>query len=89
MLAPHRGKKSRASLEAAPSSSDDSSTSPAVVLPSSTELFYFYGQILEQCSKLFVGKPLLDLTGLQKKWLKIFAGQSFLYDTSRFNATNC
>ncbi|EJD03009.1 uncharacterized protein FOMMEDRAFT_108090 [Fomitiporia mediterranea MF3/22] len=73
MLAPHRGKKSRASLEAVPSSTDEESASPAVVLPSSTELFYFYGQILEQCSKLFVGKPLLDLANLQKKWLRIFA----------------
>ena len=75
MLAPHRGRKSRASLEATPSSSSEPSSTPAVVLPASTELFYFYGQILEQCSKLFVGKPLLDLANLQKKWLKIFAGK--------------
>ena len=73
MLSVHRSKKPRSSLEAT-SSNDDSSTSPAVVLPSSTELFYFYGQIFEQCSKLFTGKPLLDLASLMKKWLKIYAG---------------
>ena len=74
MLAPHRGKKSRTSLEATPSSVEESSGGPAIVLPSSTELFYFYAQILEQCSKLFNGKPLFDLCNLQKKWLKIYAG---------------
>ncbi|KAI5123978.1 hypothetical protein M0805_006390 [Coniferiporia weirii] len=73
MLSPYRGKKSRSSLDAAPSSSTESSPTPAVVLPSSTELFYFYGQILEQCSKLFIGKPLLDLASLMRKWLKIYA----------------
>ncbi|KAL5507261.1 VPS53 [Sanghuangporus vaninii] len=83
MLAPHRGRKSRASLEATPSSSNEESSTPAVVLPASTELFYFYRQILEQCSKLFVGKPLLDLANLQKKWLKIFAEDVLLASIKR------
>lgn len=74
MLAPHRGKKARSSLDVAPPSE---SNAPAIVLPSSTELFYFYIQIFEQCSKLFVGKPLYDLANLQKRWLRIFAGERY------------
>ncbi|KAJ7091114.1 Vps53-like protein [Mycena epipterygia] len=80
MLAPHRkgrGMRSpRPSLEVdRDSSSDDSDnkSSPIVVLPSSTELFYFYGQSLEQCAKLSTGKPLFDLSTLHKKWLRIYA----------------
>lgn len=45
-----------------------------LVLPSSTELFYFYAQNLEQCAKLFTGQPLFDLCQLHKKWLRIYAG---------------
>jgi len=44
------------------------------VLPSSTDLFYFYGQSLEQCAKLSTGRPLFDLCTLHKKWLRIYAG---------------
>jgi hypothetical protein len=78
MLAPHRGAKAnkpqpRPSLEA-PEATDDSGSSPIVVLPSSTELFYFYGQSLEQCAKLSTGKPLYDLCNVHKKWLRIYAG---------------
>ncbi|KAJ6587222.1 Vps53-like protein [Mycena vulgaris] len=79
MLAPHRkgrGTRSpRPSLEVEgnlPSDSDNKN-SPIVVLPSSTELFYFYGQSLEQCAKLSTGKPLFDLSVLHKKWLRIYA----------------
>ena len=46
------------------------------VLPSSTELFHAYAGSLEQCAKLSTGKPLFDLAGLHKKWLKIYAGMS-------------
>ncbi|KLO18398.1 hypothetical protein SCHPADRAFT_993623 [Schizopora paradoxa] len=67
MLAPHRGKKSRTSLE------ETALDKPSTVLPSSTELFYFYGQTLEQCSKLFTGKPLFDLSALFRKWLRLYA----------------
>jgi hypothetical protein len=80
MLAPHRkgrGVKSpRPSLDVEHDipSNDDNKNSPIVVLPSSTELFYFYGQSLEQCAKLSTGKPLFDLATLHKKWLRIYAG---------------
>lgn len=82
MLAPHRkgrgGKaQSRPSLDA-PSvpteDGEDSNSSPIIVLPSSTELFYFYGQSLEQCAKLSTGQALFDLCALHKKWLRIYAG---------------
>ncbi|KAJ7899048.1 Vps53-like protein [Mycena leptocephala] len=79
MLAPHRkgrGVKSpRPSLDVEHDipSNDDNKNSPIVVLPSSTELFYFYGQSLEQCAKLSTGKPLFDLATLHKKWLRIYA----------------
>lgn len=79
MLAPHRksriaSSQPRSSLEttSTPTDADDGS-SPLAVLPSSTELFYFYGQSLEQCAKLSAGQPLFDLCSLHKKWLKIYA----------------
>ncbi|KII92548.1 hypothetical protein PLICRDRAFT_37313 [Plicaturopsis crispa FD-325 SS-3] len=79
MLAPHRGSKarsSRRSLETATNPDGaDVADSPVVVLPSSTELFYFYGQSLEQCAKLSAGtgRALFDLGGVCKKWLKVYA----------------
>ncbi|KAH7923145.1 hypothetical protein BV22DRAFT_1196908 [Leucogyrophana mollusca] len=79
MLAPHRGSnatKGRASLDATPRTStdqDDTHEPPTVVLPSSTELFYFYAQSLEQCAKLSTGQALFDLCTLHKKWLRIYA----------------
>lgn len=77
MLSQYRGTKSRSSLEAvAPSSDGEDSETRAPVLPSSTELFYFYAQILEQCASLFTGQPLYDLSQLQKKWLRIYAGKT-------------
>jgi vacuolar protein sorting-associated protein 53 len=45
-----------------------------MVFPSSTELFYFYGQSLEQCANLSTGQPLHDLAEVHKKWLRIYAG---------------
>ncbi|KAK7473107.1 Vacuolar protein sorting-associated protein 53 [Stygiomarasmius scandens] len=81
MLAPHRRNKGakttpRPSLDANAGSAsveDDGNSSPIIVLPSSTELFYFYGQSLEQCAKLSTGQPLFDLCSVHKKWLKIYA----------------
>ncbi|KAI0358545.1 hypothetical protein OH77DRAFT_1420941 [Trametes cingulata] len=74
MLAQYRGPKSRSSLEATSvSSASDDAAPPVLVLPSSTELFYFYAQTLDQCAKLFTGQPLYDLCGLFKKWLRIYA----------------
>jgi len=77
MLAPHRKGKAnkpqpRASSEAPVG--EDSTSSPMTVLPSSTDLFYFYGQSLEQCAKLSTGQALFDLCTLHKKWLRIYAG---------------
>ncbi|KAF9010737.1 Vps53-like protein [Cyathus striatus] len=77
MLAPHRKPKNnrgqpRTSLETQPAAPDEESFSSSV-LPSSTELFYLYGQILEQCAKLSTGKALFDLAGVQRKWLRIYA----------------
>lgn len=78
MLAPHRKGKvvksqPRMSTESAPGQ-DDGSTPTMTVLPSSTDLFYFYGQSLEQCAKLSTGQALFDLCSLHKKWLRIYAG---------------
>ena len=88
MLAPHRGPKVRSSVDTAskpptttstprPSLSTPDEPEPVpIVLPSSTELFYFYAQSLDQCAKLSTGQALFDLCGVQKKWLKVYAGPS-------------
>lgn len=76
MLSQYRGPKSRTSLEAAGSTTDETISTPVLVLPSSTELFYFYAQSLDQCASLFTGQPLFELCALHKKWLRIYAGVS-------------
>ena len=78
MLASHRAVKSRSSLDTSHSraASEDGDGGVVMVLPSSTELFYFYGQTLEACAILSTGKPLYDLFEVFKKWLKIYAGTS-------------
>ncbi|KZT42510.1 hypothetical protein SISSUDRAFT_1041476 [Sistotremastrum suecicum HHB10207 ss-3] len=68
MLGPHRGQKARSSLD-----SVGSSDGTASVLPSSTELFFFYAKNLEQCSKLTTESPMLDLSNLYRKWLRLYA----------------
>lgn len=45
------------------------------VLPSSTELFYFYGQTMEQCGKYTTGEPMKKLGNVFAKWLKIYSGE--------------
>ncbi|KAH7107994.1 Vps53-like protein [Auriculariales sp. MPI-PUGE-AT-0066] len=68
MLAPYRGaSRARTSIDLS------ATESAAGVLPSSTELFYFYGQNLDQCAKLSTHKPLFDLCTLHRKWLRIYA----------------
>jgi hypothetical protein len=59
MLATHRASSSKAkprtSLDTTPRdsvSTDADEATPQTVLSSSTELFYFYGQSLQQCAKL-------------------------------------
>ena len=76
LLAPHRVPKTRASLDTNQSHStvDDAEQTPIVVLPSSTELFYVYGQTLEGCATLSIGRPLFDLLEVFKKWLRVYAG---------------
>ena len=93
MLAPHRGSKARSSVDTTSKPSTTTSTPRAslstpdepepapIVLPSSTELFYFYAQSLDQCAKLSTGQALFDLCGVQKKWLKIYAGPSIVRST--------
>lgn len=46
---------------------------PSAVLPSSTELFYFYREALERCAKLSTRQALLDLCKVYRKWLKTYA----------------
>ncbi|KAF7306010.1 hypothetical protein HMN09_00755500 [Mycena chlorophos] len=62
---------------------DGEEKAPTVVLPSSTELFYFYGQSLEQCAKLSTGKPLFDLCTLHRKWLRIYAEEVLISNLKR------
>lgn len=54
---------------------DSAEQTTNVVLPSSTELFYVYGQTLEGCATLSAGKPLFDLLEVFKKWLRVYAGK--------------
>lgn len=42
------------------------------VLPSSTELFYFYRQTLEQCARLSVREPFRDLCFVFKRYLRTY-----------------
>lgn len=80
MLTPHRGAKSRPSLDGVQrfSSSSDPDNPPITVLPSSTELFFFYAQNLEQCAKLSTKGMLAEMFGVWGKWLRIYAGMWFL-----------
>ncbi|KDR67572.1 hypothetical protein GALMADRAFT_79772 [Galerina marginata CBS 339.88] len=93
MLAPHRKGKGgkvqarpppqpRASSDG-PAATDDGASSPMTVLPSSTDLFYFYGQSLEQCAKLSTGQALFDLCTLHKKWLRIYAEEVLAVNVKR------
>lgn len=91
MLAPHRnGLKARSSLETRPSLDapgvEDDST-PLMVHPSSTELFYFIGHNLEQCANLGrtgTGKALFDLLRIHKKWLKVYAEDVLLASMKKY-----
>jgi hypothetical protein len=73
MLSAYRGSKSRPSLEGV--SAMDSGESPVAILPSSTELFYFYAQTLEQCGRYTTGKGMKDLADVFRKWLRIYSGE--------------
>ncbi|CDU25724.1 related to VPS53-subunit of VP51-54 complex, required for protein sorting [Sporisorium scitamineum] len=56
-------------IDGAPGSSNSGTT----VLPSSTELFYFYRQTLEQCARLSNREALRDLYEVYRKWLRVYA----------------
>ncbi|KAJ9106321.1 hypothetical protein QFC21_001467 [Naganishia friedmannii] len=81
MLSVHRGARSRSSLEGA--SAFDSTETPVTVLPSSTELFYFYAQTLEQCGKYTTGKGMKDLADVFKKWLRIYSDDVLIASMKR------
>ncbi|KXN90783.1 hypothetical protein AN958_03437 [Leucoagaricus sp. SymC.cos] len=92
MLAPHRKKGKappRTSLETTRTSTDEAEKDeqPMTVLPSSTELFYFYGQSLDQCAKLSTGQPLFDLCSLHKKWLRVYAEEVLSLGGARQRST--
>lgn len=53
---------------------EDSDTPAPTVLPSSTELFYVYGQTLEQCGKYTTGEPMKKLANVFSRYLKIYSG---------------
>ncbi|AAW40845.2 hypothetical protein CNBA3220 [Cryptococcus deneoformans B-3501A] len=76
MLSAYRGLKSRSSVEGAIQEETDA---PApTILPSSTELFYFYGQQLEQCEKYSKGETMKKLSQVFAKWLRIYADDVLL-----------
>ena len=73
MLSQYRGARSRSSLEGV--IADETDNTGPTILPSSTELFYFYGQTLEQCGKYTTGEPMVALSKIFGKWLKIYSGE--------------
>jgi hypothetical protein len=87
MLAPHRnGQALRPAPARTPTDQeeeDNNEPSPLAVLPSSTELFYFYAQTLDQCASLSTGQPLYDLANLHKKWLRIYANEVLTMGSKR------
>ncbi|WWD03081.1 hypothetical protein V865_001127 [Kwoniella europaea PYCC6329] len=81
MLSAYRGPRSRSSMEGA--MQQESDTPVPTVLPSSTELFYFYGQTLEQCEKYTKGEPMRKLSKVFAKWLKIYSDDVLLAGMKR------
>ncbi|WOO80628.1 Vacuolar protein sorting-associated protein 53 [Vanrija pseudolonga] len=75
MLSQYRGAKSRTSMDGTLNETD---AAAAIILPSSTELFYVYGQTLEQCAKYTRGEPLLKLAKVFGKWLKVYCDDVLL-----------
>ncbi|SNX84704.1 related to VPS53 - subunit of VP51-54 complex, required for protein sorting [Melanopsichium pennsylvanicum] len=56
-----------------PDAAGSGSNAGNTVLPSSTELFYFYRQTLEQCARLSNREPLRDLYEVYRRWLRVYA----------------
>lgn len=84
MLSQYRGPAARKSIDLAASANAEDSEAPPTVLPSSTELFYFYGQNLESCAKLSNKRLLFDLCALWKKWLRIYAEDVLIAGMKRY-----
>ncbi|KAI8148076.1 Vps53-like protein [Fennellomyces sp. T-0311] len=59
-----------------------------VVLPSSTDLFYFYRETLVQCAKFSTGKPFFDLCQLFAKHLHSYCNVVLLGNVSRNEKSN-
>ncbi|KAL7331154.1 Vacuolar protein sorting-associated protein 53 [Mucor circinelloides] len=57
---------------------DEEDDGTMAVLPSSTDLFYFYRETLVQCSKFSTGKALFDLCQLFAKHLDAYCNQIIL-----------
>ncbi|PWN35464.1 uncharacterized protein FA14DRAFT_164344 [Meira miltonrushii] len=71
MIQTFKRQGTRASLDE--SSNEHGRDGAHTVLPSSTELFYFYGSVLEQCGRLSTREPFRDLCGVYKKHLQGYA----------------
>lgn len=76
MLSQYRGPRSRSSMEGA--IQHDNDAAGPTIMPSSTELFYFYGQTLDQCQKYTTGEPMRRLGKVFGKWLKVYSGKLVL-----------
>ncbi|ODN82005.1 hypothetical protein L202_02332 [Cryptococcus amylolentus CBS 6039] len=76
MLSAYRGSNARPSLESV--IAEEPETPVPTVLPSSTELFYFYGQQLDQCEKYSRGETMRKLSDVFVKWLNVYAGEVLL-----------
>ncbi|WVQ72512.1 hypothetical protein IAR50_002069 [Cryptococcus sp. DSM 104548] len=76
MLSAYRGSSARPSLESV--IAEEPETPTPTVLPSSTELFYFYGQQLDQCEKYSKGETMKKLADVFVKWLNVYAGEVLL-----------
>ncbi len=70
MLSAYRGARSRTSLEGV---TTFDSESPLTILPSSTELYYLYGQTLDQLAKYTTGSGMMELADVFGKWLKVYS----------------
>lgn len=73
MLQTFRRQGTRPSMDESATETGRSDGNQHTVLPSSTELFYFYGSVLEQCSRLSTREPFRDLCGLYKRYLQGYA----------------
>jgi hypothetical protein len=74
MLSAYRGARARTSMEGV--MSQEAENAGPTVLPSSTELFYVYGQTLDQCAKYTDGEAMSKLAQVFAKWLRVYAGET-------------